>query len=441
MDGEVNIREEKAGRLAADILTLSRNTLMLSFRFLDRALSRLSPQITETPWFATDGRKLYFEPWYVLGQYKAEQTVITRDLLHTVLHCVLRHSFVGKQIDHERWDLACDIAVENILNTLDAPCLRAKRVSKQLPAIETVRSGLQMLSAERIYKWLGAKKLTPEEMADIRLDFIADEHGLWYGHAADPNAKAKDADLEEIWTEVSRRMQTELETLLNDKESPLVQNLRSINRARYDYTEFLRRFGVRGEHMRLSDEEFDINYYTYGMELYGNIPLIEALEYRDERRICDFVIAVDTSGSVRGDVVQSFIQHTHDILMRRESFHSKINLHIIQCDDRIREDAVIKSREDFEKYISSAEIKGLGRTDFRPVFAYVDELRKKGELTDLRGLIYFTDGKGIFPEKPPAYDTAFILHCGDHEEPDIPAWAMKLRITEEEILDKRFGTQ
>ena len=411
---------------------------MLGFRFLDRALMGLTFQKTETPWFATDGRKLYYEPWYLLGQYKAEQTVINRDLLHAVMHCVLRHAFVGQGIDRERWDLACDIAVESILTGLSSPYLTARRVSKQIPVIETVRADVKELTAERIYRWLGDRKITPEEMRDMRLGFLADEHGLWYGGAADPNAKNKDVDIEKLWSEVSKRMQTELETILNDKDSPLVQNLRDLNRAKHDYTAFLRRFGVRGEIMRLSDEEFDTAYYSFGMEHYGNIPLIEPLEYSDEKRIRDFVIAIDTSGSVRGDVVQSFIQHTHDILLQQESFHSRLCLHIIQCDDRIREDAVIRSREDFEKYISELEIKGLGRTDFRPVFAYVDELRKKGELAELRGLIYFTDGRGSFPGKMPDYDTAFILHC-DGDEPPVPVWAMKLRLSEEDILDKRFS--
>ena len=39
---------------------------------------------------------------------------------------------------------------------------------------------------------------------------------------------------------------------------------------------------------------------------YGNVPLVEPLEYRDDKRIREFVIAIDTSGSVQGDIVQSF---------------------------------------------------------------------------------------------------------------------------------------
>ena len=234
-------------------------------------------------------------------------------------------------------------------------------------------------------------------------------------------------------------MQTELETINNDKSGALVQNLRSLNRARYSYTDFLRRFGVHGEVMRLSDDEFDQNYYSYGMELYGNIPLIEPLEYSEQRRIRDFVIAIDTSGSVKGEVVQSFIQHTHDILQQQESFFTRVNMHIIQCDDQVREDVCVKCREDFDEYIKHMEILGLGRTDFRPVFAHVDELIRKKEIQNLQGLIYFTDGEGAFPEKKPDYDTAFILHTQGYAQPELPSWAMSLTLNEEDILDKRFS--
>ena len=87
------------------------------------------------------------------------------------------------------------------------------------------------------------------------------------------------------------------------------------------------------------------------------------------------------------------------------------------------------------------EIKGLGETDFRPVFAYVDELVAQKKLTDLRGLIYFTDGRGTFPNNKPEYDTAFIIHDDGLSDVWIPEWAMKLFLAEEDILNERFGKQ
>lgn len=439
MDEKRSDNKIKVEELARDVLRLAQNSLVVNFRFLDRAVSSLRLEANENVSLATDGESIYYSPWYVLHRYKTERNVLSRDLLHCLLHCVYRHNFVRDDLDRLRWDLACDIAVENSINELEAPALRSLRQAGQVACVSLLKNSIDGLTAERIYKWLGDMDLGEDELRRQREAFIADGHGIWYGQS-DPNAKTdKKIDLKKIWRDISKRMQTELETVKQDKDSALVQNLRSLNRSRYSYSDFLRRFGVHGEVMQLSYEEFDNNYYTYGLELYGNIPLIEPLEYSEHKRIRDFVIAIDTSGSVRGDVVQSFIQHTHDILQQQESFFTRINMRIIQCDDRIRHEAVIRCKEDFDEYIKHMEILGLGKTDFRPVFSHVDELIKNRELTNLQGLIYFTDGEGAFPEQKPPYDTAFILHRGDYALPELPKWAMSLTLTEEDILDKRFS--
>ncbi len=68
-------------------------------------------------------------------------------------------------------------------------------------------------------------------------------------------------------------------------------------------------------------------------------------------------------------------------------------------------------------------VKGRGGTDFRPVFDAVDKMRKEGSLPGLEGLIYFTDGDGVYPSKPPDYRTAFVL-AGDEGRIRVPSWAM-----------------
>lgn len=433
-------REEMAKELAENIMTLARNTLMVHLRFMDRAISHLTLTCDGEIPFATDGRTLYYEPWTVLQRYQAEPNAVNRDMMHALLHCVFRHWFVGQDIDRARWDAACDAAVECAISDLHSPVLQSQREVNQLMTLEMLRREVGTMTAERIYRWLGEQDYDEDDLYRLRRELKADEHGLWYGGPEPDAERQQDVDdLEQMWQDVSRRMQTELETMRQEAAGVLVQNLRSLNRAKHDYTAFLRRFGVRGEAVRLSDEEFDNNYYTYGLSLYGNVPLIEPLEYREQKRIRDFVIAIDTSGSVKGDVVQSFIQHTHDILSRQENFFTKVNMHIIQCDDQVREDVHITGREEFQAYIKTMQIKGLGQTDFRPVFARVEELIRRRELTDLRGLLYFTDGLGTFPEKKPPYDTAFIIHTDDYHEVQVPPWAMHMVLTEDEILDSRFS--
>ena len=185
--------------------------------------------------------------------------------------------------------------------------------------------------------------------------------------------------------------------------------------------------------MKINDDEFDYIFYTYGLKLYKKVPLIEPLEYKEVKRIREFVIAIDTSGSVAGEQVQAFLQKTYNILKSTESFFSKINVHIIQCDASIQEDAKITSQEEFDNYLKSMKILGLGGTDFRPVFSYVGWLQEKKEFQNLRGLIYFTDGWGTFPEQKPAYETAFIFVDDGMNNYDVPPWAIKLVLQKEEI--------
>ena len=185
--------------------------------------------------------------------------------------------------------------------------------------------------------------------------------------------------------------------------------------------------------MRVNDDEFDYIFYTYGLNMYKNMPLIEPLEYKDERRIRDFVIAIDTSGSVAGELVQTFVKKTYNILKQSESFHSKVNIHIIQCDAAIQEDVKITSQEEFDHYLQQMTLKGLGGTDFRPVFSYVNSLVDCGEFNDLRGLIYFTDGYGDFPARQPDYHTAFVFIDDEYNNYDVPVWAIKLILQRNEI--------
>ena len=55
---------------------------------------------------------------------------------------------------------------------------------------------------------------------------------------------------------------------------------------------------------------------------------------------------------------------------------------------------------------------GGGGTDFRPAFEYVNQLCAEKKFSNLRGLLYFTDGMGTYPAKRPAYDTAFSVSGG-----------------------------
>ena len=79
-------------------------------------------------------------------------------------------------------------------------------------------------------------------------------------------------------------------------------------KSRRSYKDFLQRFSVLREEIGVDPEEFDLNYYTYGLKLYGNMPLMEPLESREVKKIREFVIAIDTSYSTSGTLVEQFLK-------------------------------------------------------------------------------------------------------------------------------------
>ena len=217
-----------------------------------------------------------------------------------------------------------------------------------------------------------------------------------------------------------------------------MQNLRSVTREKYDCAAFLRRFAVFDEAMHINQDEFDYIAYCHGLSIYKNMPLIEPLEYKEIKLIKEFVIAIDTSGSVQGDLVQKFIEKAYMILSQEQAFGTRINLYIIQCDAEIQEVKRLASADEIEDYIKIMKLKGFGGTDFRPVFEYVNKLIAEKVLTDLKGMLYFTDGYGEFPAYKPPYETAFVFvdeHGGAFEPPEVPAWAIKIILKKDELAE------
>ena len=449
--GSEQEKQKKTEKIAAEILQMSKNKLLVNLRFMDMALNhfRIFPKPEATPFTASDGTVYLYDPGHILKAYMLDENLPIRNFLHTVLHCVFKHFFVGTLVDQKMWDLACDIAVESTINDLELNYLNISKAKEQIQFFNLFKKKVQTITAEKIYSYFLDEKLSGDLVERLSLLFKGDDHVLWYlteeqkkklGLSVGPADHAVLPGERMLfllnWTDIALRMQTELEMFVKIRGTEaglLTQNLREVNRERYDYTEFLKKFAVRGEVMKLDPDEFDYNFYTYGLQLYGNMPLIEPLEYREVKRIREFVIAIDTSGSTSGELVQTFVQKTYNILKSTESFFTRINLHIIQCDTVIQEDVKITTQAEFDDYLKRMKLHGLGGTDFRPVFGYVNAMVDNGEFENLKGLIYFTDGYGVFPQKKPPYDTAFVFIEESYNNYDVPSWAMKLVLREEEI--------
>ena len=506
-------------QLARDMLEQTRETLAMTFRYLDIALWHmpLEPREFDAA-LATDGITLFFDPYRVVKRFRESPDDLLRDYLHMLLHCIFRQPFQVGFPDWESWSTACDVTseltawemcnsrfvcahdfeLEDLFSTLKESlgAITPLKVYRELVACrygvgtsvfdDVPRDVLQRWtgdlvvrdshvawargehhnlfdSGESVEENAGDELRKQTSVADViegeggegddqRISQDEGEEGNG-GKDCESSSKAMKRDLrdeahssriepqkrgiaEEEWDGIYKQIEMDLRTAaIQEAETPgmLVAQIELATRKPVDYEAFLRSFASTEEDLRINDEEFDYIFYMFGFEQYGNMPLIDPLEYQEVSCVREFVIAVDTSASCKGELVTSFLTRTCEILQNTAQFGRDVNIHIIQCDARVQEETVITSLDQLDAFTSNLHVKGLGGTDFRPVFEHVNDLVEKGEFENLRGLIYFTDGQGTYPERMPLYDTAFVFLEEDGIPVRVPPWAMKVVLDESGI--------
>ena len=517
--------------LGLRILNHAKIELSLSMRYLSRALDKLSFQMDfNTRRIGTEGEKIHFHPEFVFQLYVESPQKLYRLYMHSLLHCLFRHMFKTEDKEEELWNLATDMHVEYVLDSMDIPLLYRPAYPFREKYFQKLEKEVKSLSAERIYAYLLEQNLSYEEKERLESEFVKDDHSFWAKlgeeersvdtegtedteEAEDtedtkrkenvetaedtgspeaenelnspnspndltedrnlPSQSAKDGEgrekenngaqgsgeskepekegqsnkekessedaerreerrraLDKDWEDIGKRTEEEMkDDKEGDKSEKLSWFLHLEHKNHTPFQDFLRKFSVDREELKTDPESFDYGYYYFGLSQYGNMPLIEENEYREKRKIPELVIAIDTSYSTKGEMVKRFLEEALAILADKGAFFSKCRVHIIECDDRIRKDLLIEDAEEMERYRERFEVSGGYGTDFRPVFHYIEDLQKKGELKELKALLYFTDGRGRYPKYAPSYTAAFIFPKGeDIDDENAPFWALKLYI-------------
>ena len=565
--------------LGSRILNQSRYELSLSMRHLARALDRLPYEMDfNTQRMGTEGERIHFHPEFIFQLFMESPQKLNRLYMHSLLHCLFRHMFKNEDKKEELWNMACDIHVEYVLDSLDVDLLKRPAGEYRENTFQKLEEKIKTLSAERIYQYLEEADLDYDAWERLEREFYKDDHVFWKvidredapgeegegdgdgaplpmpedfspddsssqdsnpyedtsaqsgtspegegkeeknqeagnqepenrgaenqgaenqesenrgaenqksksqesqssgegkhgeGNSGEDSqgedtqedsqsgnssgkkqeerkkaenrkptgqeqreeqeAKQKRDELSKEWEDISKRTEQEIEHSSKEKQEEqgsLAWFLRLEQKKYTDFRDFLRRLSVDREEMEVDLDSFDYGYYYYGLEQYGNMPLIEENEYREGRKLQELVIAIDTSHSTKGEMVKGFLEETAGILKQKDAFFQKVKVHILECDDELRKDICLENVEDLEQYSKNFAVKGGYGTDFRPVFRYVSDLQKRGELKNLKGLMYFTDGKGRYPKEAPPYVTAFVFPKGeDIDDDNVPFWAMKL---------------
>ena len=396
----ISPKHSSSGSLYKDIWDLSRERLSVKYPHLRNLLWHFSFQeSSQTETAGTDGSVIYFCPDFIIHTYQNTPEELEYFLLHTLCHCLFLHLVMEQPSDRLLWKTACDTAVEQFFQHKYPPASPDEFYRKY-----TETSGQEETSFSTF--WDDHQFWNPVPTDDLLAEISLTLHSLSASSGSGSYGKNSRG---------TSSGEQEDELSISDPGT-------------HDFTHFLKAFAHPGEELQTDTASFDYIPYLYGLEHYGNIPMIEYLEYKEVNRLEELVIAIDTSGSCSVETVRRFMEETYSILSNHENFFRKMNVYIIQCDSFIQEVTHITCETDWKNYMKNISIHGRGGTDFRPVFQYIEKLRTDRKLKKLKGLLYFTDGDGIYPESPTDYRTAFVFYNEKNLHQKIPDWAIRLTL-------------
>lgn len=182
------------------------------------------------------------------------------------------------------------------------------------------------------------------------------------------------------------------------------------NNAQIDYMSTMRRFFKLRETAKENVESIDKAMYSWGMSMYEDVAFIEPEAESENIKMNTIVLAIDTSGSCYGDVMEQFLAETKELFRSLSRFDFK-KFVVLQCDAQIQQVDTYKNVRNFPTaadFDKGTRMMGWGGTSFIPVFDYIKELEDNNDKVDC--LIYLTDGYGDYPnEAPRNFKTYFVL--------------------------------
>jgi predicted metal-dependent peptidase len=368
---------------------------------------------------ATDGTRIKYNPTFVEGITDDELCAV---LCHEVLHCALLHPWRRGARGIKKWNVACDHAVNHVLDT---DC-RWKLPKGALPGIDD--------SAEHIFARLGpdpddqqgkgkaGSAGAPGGKAQGTGKGKGDGDGEGKGGAPsdDPGGcgAVEDAPPEDGTSNAEEDRNTEddwrgavisaARNAKNQGKCPAFAE-RLVNEILHPPVDWRTLLADWIQRSARNDYSWTRPNRRY-LQRRFILPSLLSVE------LPPVVIVRDTSGSISDRQTCYFTGAVSDILSTYPT-----TVHVLDCDARIHQ---VRTFESNELPIPQFAGKGGGGTDFRPAFTWMAE-----HCPDACGLIYLTDLYGTFPDSPPDVPTLWIATT------DVtPPWGEVVRIPDADRL-------
>jgi len=394
-------------------LAAARTRLILEKPFLGALVMHLPLKAADVQWCkttATDARNFYFNPDYI-ARLTLDQTQFV--LAHEAMHCALSHFARRNHRRRHRWDVACDYAVNMIL---DEERMRP-------PDNALMSASYRGLTAEEIYPLLHEDP--SEETQDTHLfDNSAGESGEGSPEDSEQDGRGDERESEREerngvgnperseGNEGESRQSSEsrkpppppadpdkLDEQWKSRLAAAAQAARQAGKLSQSLMRFVDNLLAPQLPWRALLARYMMNTARddYSFQRTSRREG-EALMPRLHSQGVKVAVALDSSGSVTREELQEFLT---EIDALKAQVRAEVILHV--CDDRLDPAGPWKYAM-WETLALPEGVSGGGGTDFRPVFEW---LRADNVSPDL--LVYFTDAEGRFPDREPNFPVLWLV--------------------------------
>jgi len=397
----------------ADKLTSARTWLIIDKPFLGALVLRLPMVEADPAWCrttATDARSFYYNRVFI-DALTFEQTKFM--LAHEALHCALSHFNRRQHRVKQRWDLACDYAINPLL------------VDEGLapPPGTLILDSFRDMTAEEIYPYI--QDNNDEEPLDQHL---YDDERQDRGEPPPPH-DAGDSD--QLLNEDSGQSGDAPQANTDDDHggaspppSPTPQERESLavqwqQRLAGAAQQAMQAGKLSGSLARLVDHLLQPQ-LPWRMLLARYLTMHAQTDYsfsRPSRREgthilpslrshhIDIAVVLDTSGSIGDEEMREFLSEIDAI---KGQLNARIMLHA--CDAELSDEGPWVF-EPWEEIRLPRYFEGGGGTSFIPALDWAEQLERPPEV-----LLYFTDADGEFPKFEPPFPVIWLVK-GKHSVP------------------------
>jgi len=367
---------------ATTLLTKAKSQLTSKHPYFGMLASRLKHEENSAiDYFASNGKRFIYNPTYI-------ETLDMDELFFILTNCVMHHILAHNQRKLNRkgvlWQLATDYAINNML---------AKNKLK-IPKGANYNKEYKDMYSEEIYEILKvefAEQNGTSSYDDIKNleNFIKDKDGnsSIFKNINNPD----DEKTQEEWDYAATLAK---EVTLKNSSTPLGLERFEKKIKANDIDWKFELYNAINRHMR--------NNYAFMPPNKKHIYRGVALPSLTSDTL-SLIVAIDTSGSIREDILGAFIGEFKSIM---QNFPA-VSIELLIADAKVHSHHTFMGGEEMD-----FPLKGGGGTDYRPTFEYIDANIPMSSM-----LLYFTDGEGIFPRIPPAYEVIWALSQNKNKIP------------------------